>query len=619
MKDEGGNVFKTLENLDQESIRVMDTLIRAAGSGDKFRTALELGNRAWKENTALTIEAQKRYDTFASKMTIYWNKVKDIGITLGEKLIPVVESLVQQAEELGKGEGFKKWAEDAQRQMEQMLLGTARHIDRLRPMISGLWEKINEAWEGWKKMPDWMKEIGLVGAMLGGTKTKIFIIALGMALEELKTQVEGVKAAWEGDIGWMDIVLSSHTELKEKLIQNKKAVGEFGGTLREVASIQPGDIGWDKLSGILIKIKDETGNAEQAMRNFIVNTWLKERVEPFIKPTGEMMVKMFKDSKEAAKALEKQVDGVKNAVAETGKKTSESFKDMKDIARGAMIEFIWTEAEKTRINLEENIKRLTISLEYYAEMEKQDSKNAAEYIGLQERITAKIEEFRQQITANEQAELDKRLNLTRDNAEKTAKILEDNAKATENAAKTASDATGDTWVSNLDKIARAAERAGAALRANVGGGEPAWNAPFKYINGRKVYAEKEPTGPSTYRWVYPSSLPPPVTGAPSPTGTGGGAPSPKDAPYPSAKDAPYPSAKEYQHGTPYVRETGLAMLHRGERIIPANQNTTTNTSNTYSVNVSVTGGPAQDWDRITRYQIIPALQKAVRRSGVRLN
>jgi archaellum component FlaC len=45
----------------------------------------------------------------------------------------------------------------------------------------------------------------------------------------------------------------------------------------------------------------------------------------------------------------------------------------------------------------------------------------------------------------------------------------------------------------------------------------------------------------------------------------------------------------YQHGTPFVPKTGMAMLHRGEAVVPANQNTYNN-SFSPTVNLSVQGG-----------------------------
>ena len=90
MSEAGENVFAVLEELGLSEIIVRDTLLRAAGAGDLFRESIELGNKAWEENIALTKEAEQRYSTTESQLTILWNRIKDVGITLGDALIPVL-------------------------------------------------------------------------------------------------------------------------------------------------------------------------------------------------------------------------------------------------------------------------------------------------------------------------------------------------------------------------------------------------------------------------------------------------------------------------------------------------------------------------------------------------
>ncbi|OJF18313.1 MAG: phage tail tape measure protein, partial [Bacillaceae bacterium G1] len=86
----GGNVFAVLEELGLSEIRVRDALLRAAGAGDLFRNSIELASRAWEENTALTKEAEERYKTTASQLQILKNRIVDVGITLGQALIPAL-------------------------------------------------------------------------------------------------------------------------------------------------------------------------------------------------------------------------------------------------------------------------------------------------------------------------------------------------------------------------------------------------------------------------------------------------------------------------------------------------------------------------------------------------
>lgn len=94
----GGDVFGTLDQLKLSDVRVSQSLLGMAASGDMLRESLDLGSKAWDENTALAIEAAKRYDTTAAQMQTSWNQIKDAGIDVGEAMLPV---LSQAAELVG--------------------------------------------------------------------------------------------------------------------------------------------------------------------------------------------------------------------------------------------------------------------------------------------------------------------------------------------------------------------------------------------------------------------------------------------------------------------------------------------------------------------------------------
>lgn len=98
MQDSGGPVLQTLEDLGFGGIRVRDVLLRMAGGSDLLVDALNLQESAWSENTALTREAELRYGTFSSQLTIFWNRVKDIAITIGSSLLPVLANMLSSLE-----------------------------------------------------------------------------------------------------------------------------------------------------------------------------------------------------------------------------------------------------------------------------------------------------------------------------------------------------------------------------------------------------------------------------------------------------------------------------------------------------------------------------------------
>lgn len=103
IKEHGGNVFGVLKKLGFSEIQVRDALLRASGAGDLFRRSLELGNKAWSENTALSKEAATRYKTTASQLKILQNRVTDVGIEVGDALAPALIDALKAADPLIKG------------------------------------------------------------------------------------------------------------------------------------------------------------------------------------------------------------------------------------------------------------------------------------------------------------------------------------------------------------------------------------------------------------------------------------------------------------------------------------------------------------------------------------
>lgn len=96
-----------LDELGLSEIRVRDALLRASSAGDLFAKSIEIGSNAWKENTALTNEANQRYATTESQIKILKNEIMDMAREIGVQLLPivkdglvVVKDLIQKFNEL---------------------------------------------------------------------------------------------------------------------------------------------------------------------------------------------------------------------------------------------------------------------------------------------------------------------------------------------------------------------------------------------------------------------------------------------------------------------------------------------------------------------------------------
>ncbi len=95
-KDGGESAIKILDDMGITNVRLRNALLGSAGASDKFNYALDLGSKAWAENTALTKEAEERYKTFESQLAITKNQLKDASITVGEALIPILRQFMDE-------------------------------------------------------------------------------------------------------------------------------------------------------------------------------------------------------------------------------------------------------------------------------------------------------------------------------------------------------------------------------------------------------------------------------------------------------------------------------------------------------------------------------------------
>jgi hypothetical protein len=83
-----------LDDMGISEVRMRDALLRAAGASDVFSEALGIGTQAWKENNALTNEYNQRAETTASKLSTLKNNLVDMGMTIGEILLPYIQDFV---------------------------------------------------------------------------------------------------------------------------------------------------------------------------------------------------------------------------------------------------------------------------------------------------------------------------------------------------------------------------------------------------------------------------------------------------------------------------------------------------------------------------------------------
>lgn len=105
MIDSGQSLTPVFEDLELTDSRLMNALKSTAGAGELLNDQLQIGRAAWEANNALQTEAEKRYDTTAAKMEMARNQIVDLGINVGDVLLPAISSTIGAVSTMAQGFG----------------------------------------------------------------------------------------------------------------------------------------------------------------------------------------------------------------------------------------------------------------------------------------------------------------------------------------------------------------------------------------------------------------------------------------------------------------------------------------------------------------------------------
>lgn len=169
----GKSTIAMLDEMGVSEVRLRDTLLRAANANELFTDAVALSNTAFEENTALTEEANKRYETLESKLQIAKNRFKDLGITAYEsiegQLRSAVDLGISYIDQLGSAlqMGGFSGAYDALSQMVPEIVGNLGGSLFGDEVGAGLSQVFSVAFDGAKDLYGVMKELSpVIGTVL---------------------------------------------------------------------------------------------------------------------------------------------------------------------------------------------------------------------------------------------------------------------------------------------------------------------------------------------------------------------------------------------------------------------------------------------------------------------
>lgn len=125
----GQNLNVILDELGVTSLRQTDTMKRLSSASELMSSMVDLSNNAWEENTALTNESAKRYETTAAKITQMKNTITELCVKLGDILLPIIQSVINAISR------FANWLTNLNPAVQKVIVAVLAIVSALGPFM----------------------------------------------------------------------------------------------------------------------------------------------------------------------------------------------------------------------------------------------------------------------------------------------------------------------------------------------------------------------------------------------------------------------------------------------------------------------------------------------------
>lgn len=381
-EERGESAIGVLDEMGITEVRMRDALLRAAGASDVFTDSLNIGTNAWKENTALTEEAEERYKTTESQLKILWDRIKDVAITTGNVLAPALLDAIDAAEPLIQKieDGTQAFSEMDKEQQQTILkmialaaaIGPASiGIGQLSSGVGGLLKIGGSA----AKMLGRAGGAGLIGrlGLMGGPAGVATIAAVGIGTLAYKLYDAHKESKELNDIS---------TETTEKLLDQANTLEDLVDEYDKL-KLQSG-LTKDEF-GRLLDIQQELNETQNPARIAELKDEFKKLAEKsgLTKDEINKLVKANNDIIEQSPQVEKSFSDKGNAIVDSTDAVRDYIDSLKDMA--------WVELEAERTKALENEAQLRKENKEINEEIKQVEEDIQELIEMREMPLSEVD------------------------------------------------------------------------------------------------------------------------------------------------------------------------------------------------------------------------------------
>lgn len=255
----GEDSYGILEDLELNTIRTRRAFLSLAGADNLMSNAVDMANEAWSENTALAIEAGKRYETTESQIQLMKNAFQELGIVayddLREPFVGVINTItdkVQGLTEYASGpDGISKWVKN---------IGT--ELPTLQRKVKSAWKVMSPFFDGLLSVGKWfLKNPDVIASAIAGIGAALVTYKIASTLTHIVTAIMSLASmnpvtlvilGIASAIGLLASAVMAYKQHEQELIDNNLAehFGNIALSMEEIQAVAEYIVSSDSLYGV---------------------------------------------------------------------------------------------------------------------------------------------------------------------------------------------------------------------------------------------------------------------------------------------------------------------------------------------------------------------------------
>lgn len=334
LDEKGESATMVLDDMQLSGVRQSNMLKSLALAADTMTGAVDLSNKAWSENTALTNEASTRYETTESKLKMLKNQVVDMAIDFGGPFVDALKNGLEASKPL------IQTLSDMAKKFNELSPAQQQHIMKLLAISAAAGPALSVLGKLTTGLGSMFKVFGSVNSLIGKLITGLGGIFKGFGsvnsgVGELTTGLGGMSKGFSLANSGIGKLITGLGGMLKSFGPVNSLIGKLSGKLAPIAAdlagvgaAAGGLVGWTAaLAGGLVVLANAKQYATEQAQKY--GTTLSGETKGALDQFGTAVTNAQIAMTNFETGAVQSADGVKMAVSDMMKQITEGAEDSK--------------------------------------------------------------------------------------------------------------------------------------------------------------------------------------------------------------------------------------------------------------------------------------------------